>query len=125
MKMKLNRDHVLQHKSGLAVEFKKDQPVHVPPRMVTDAKMLGAECVDTDEAAIAEAERAVNGSAEEAAKRAPAIEACVRKMVARNQRGDFTAGGRPNRQVIFRETGLEVSAEELEPIWTKVAKDIE
>ena len=125
MKMKLNRDHVLRHTSGLSIKFVKGEPVYVPPRMVADAIALGAEASADDAEGAAKVMQEVEAAKNEKANRAGIIEDAVRKMLARNQRGDFTAGGRPNLNVLFQLTDLRVTQEELEPIWANVAKDIE
>lgn len=125
MKMTLNRDYVLHHDSGLSIRFSKGEVTYVPPRMVADAVALGAEAVADDAAAVEQTMKEVAAAREEKAGRAEKIEEAVRKMVARNQRGDMTAAGRPNLNVLFQMTELRVTSEELEPIWSKVVKDLE
>ena len=125
MHMTLNRNHTLIHKSGLSVTFQKDKPTYIPPRMVADAVALGAEPNTSDVAEVAKTMQEVEATRAANAGRAKTIEDAVRKMLARNQRGDFTAGGRPNLRVLFQLTDLQVTQDELEPIWSTVVKDIE
>lgn len=125
MMMQLNREHVLVSKSGLSIQFLKNTPTHVPPRVIREAIALGAEAAEEDKSVVTKAMAELDAAKDEAAARAPTIEAAVRKLLERNQRGDFTAGGRPNMNVLFRETGLQVAPEELEPIWVKVKAEIQ
>jgi len=120
MKMKLNRDHLHVSLTGLSVLFKADVPTFVPPRLVKEVIALGGVAADEDKAAEAIALAEIDRAKVEMDARRPAIVAAVEKMLERNQRGDFTAGARPNINVLNKETGLMVTTQELEPIWNEV-----
>ena len=125
MKMKLNRDYTHVSTAGLSVEFKKDLPTYVSPRLYREILALGGVVVEENKEEDAKALAQVNLAQAEAEDRRPAIEAGIRKLLARNQRGDFTAGGRPNLKVMFNVTDLEISQEELDPIWAELKKEVE
>ena len=125
MKMTLNRDHVHYSTVGLSVKFKKDVPTWVAPRLIREIMALGGVAVEEDKALEAAEMAQINQAQTDADSRAPAIEAGIRKLVARNQRGDFTAGGRPNLRVMFTVTGLDISQAELDPVWDRVKKELE
>lgn len=125
MMMQLNRDHIVVSKSGPSIQFKKGVPTHVPPRLVPEVLAVGGESVETDKDAEKAALAEINAAKSLLDERAPKVEAAVKALLARNQRGDFTAGGRPNLNVLFKESGLTVDAEELDPIWNKVKAEIQ
>ena len=124
MLMKLGRDHVMVTPSGISIGFLAETPTHVPNRFVREAIAIGAVAVDNQERVDAvkaemEAQRA---AAEGRSKR---IEDGVRAMIERNQRGDFTGAGRPNLRILNRMTDLEITAEELEPIYEKIKLELQ
>jgi hypothetical protein len=126
MKMQLNRDYVHVHASGISVAFQKDVPVYVPPRLVQDIIGIGGVAVDAaGRGTEAEAYANIERTRTEADEREPKIEAGIQALLARNQRGDFTAGGKPNRNVLMSVTGLDVSEKELEPLWEKAKKALQ
>jgi len=124
MKMTLNRD--LTHVSliGRSVAFKAGVPTHVPPKMVKEVLQIGGVIADEDEAEVTRTMAQINKDEADAASRAPAIKAAVKQLVERNQRGDFTAGGRPNLNVLAKLTGFTVAAQEMEPLWNEVVAEM-
>ena len=125
MLMTLNRDHVHVSKIGTSIEFKADKPTHVPPKLVPEIIGLGGQVAEKDQAAVDAEMKVVKELELAAAGRAPAIEAAIRKLVERNKRGDFTAGGTPNLNVLSKVSGLEVTQEELDPIWRAVKETLQ
>lgn len=127
MQMQLNRDYVHVSLSGLSIEFKKDTPVFVPPRLVREIVALGGTASDDspDKAAEVKALAEISAAQAEDATRAPKINEAIRTMIARNQRGDFTAASKPNLRILMNLTGLEITPEELAPMWDKIKAEIE
>lgn len=125
MMMQLNRDFVLVSKSGHSIAFLKDTPAHVPPRVVPEAIAAGAASVEKDKALELATLAEIKAAEIERDERAPKIESTIKMLLARNQRGDFTAGGRPNLAVLMKETGLAVTADELDPLWNKIKAEIQ
>ena len=54
---------------------------------------------------------------------APITEA-IKTMIERNQRGDFTGQGKPNLRILMNLTNLEITPEELGPIWDKIKAEL-
>ena len=94
MKMKLNRDFVLATVSGLSIEFKEGVPTHVPPRAVKEATAAGALVCEVDPQVEAEALAEMDREQLALDARKPTISDAIKLMLKRDQRGDFTAGGR-------------------------------
>ena len=124
MKMQMGQDYSFVARCGLSWNFKTGEPQEIPTKLVREVMAAGCYLVEDKE--VAEKEMAlVNAEKQELNERVPKIEAAIRKMVERNRRGDFTAGGRPNLNTLYRETELEVDSAELEPIWNRVRKEFE
>jgi len=125
MKMQMSLKKSFVAKSGHSWNFAPGVTIDIPQRFVLEAMQHGAFAVETDTEAGKEQMAEIDAEKLKLGERAPKITEAIKKMVERNQRGDFTAGGRPNLNVLFRETGFQVTSEELEPIWDKVRKEIE
>ncbi len=125
MMMTLNRDYQLVSLCGRATFFKEGVPAFVVPHMVKEAIALGAVAApDEDKALVAATMAEIEKETDDNASRAPKIAAAIKTLVERNQRGDFTAGGRPNLNVLAKLTGFLVTAQELEPIWLTTAAEL-
>ena len=124
MMMQLNRDHVHVSNYGISIAFTAGVPAYVPARLVPDIVGLGGTVSETDQGVV-DAEMKVVEAAKIAAEgRVPAIEAAIKTMVARNLRGDFTGGGKPNLNTLSRLLGFTINADELEAPWRKVKAEI-
>ncbi len=125
MKMTMNRDILHVSTMGRSVEFKKGVPIHVPPKMVKEIIALGGTVSEEQDQVEVKAVLAeIQKDADDAEARAPAINEAIRAMVERNQRGDMTAGGRPNLNVLAKLTGFTVSSQELEPLWLAIVAEM-
>lgn len=124
MKMSLNRNLVHYSLCGRSVRFEKDKPTFVPPHMIKEIVALGGVVAD-DPAVVEETMKALDKEKADAENRVPTISEAVKQLVARNQRGDFTAGGRPNLNVLSKMCGFTVTAQEMEPIWNSVVASLE
>lgn len=127
MQMQLNRDYVHVSLSGQSIAFKKDTPTFVPPRLVREIVALGGTAAENgpDREAEVKALAEISLAQLEDATRGPKIVEAINTMLARNQRGDFTSGGRPNLKTLFNMTGIEVSPEELAPIWEPIRNKLQ
>jgi len=110
-------------KCGLSWNFVPGTPQEIPTKLVSEAITHGLQAVDPK--ANEQAVEQVAAEKEAAVARVPTIEDAIRKMVKRNLRGDFTAGGRPNLNALFRLSQQELTSEELDPIWNKIKKEFE
>jgi len=111
----LSRNFTLATKRGHMITFKKGQPTWVPPSCVHDAAAIGAEDINGKVDPLgAEAGVVIPLSA---AERNGQINAALSKLVARNEREDFTGSGAPNRAVLNNMLGFRVDKKELETLW--------
>jgi hypothetical protein len=125
MKMILNRDLHLVSLCGRSTMFREGVVTFVPPNMVKEAIAVGAVVSPDEDKAVVDATMAALASdANDAAARVPAITEAIKKVIARNQRGDFTAGGRPNLNVLAKLTGFIVTSQELEPLWNATVAEM-
>ena len=135
--MKLAKNRVYASTLGHVIRFVKDEPVFVHPIMLKECGAIGAVVVPgkapkvkkkpmkTEEQMIEEINTSVNAVKEaEGIPEAPAqpvapvdrmemILSCVRALIERNERGDFTAAGIPNLNVLGKKTGFRVDKNEL------------
>jgi len=126
MKMLMNRtdEFVFVSKIGLSFRFAPGVAVEVPSKLVAAVIAVGGKVVDEGDAAVRVVLEDIKQKAIDENDRGPAIEDAVRKMALRNQPGDFTAGGKPNKNTLAKETKLSVGDEELDPIWNKVKNEL-
>lgn len=121
--MVLHRNHTLSTKLGFRIKFEKDKPVWVPPDAVAEAIAIGAEMTDgtTNSAVIEQQENKVKyedrfGPTDPVA-RSQAIAEAVDLLVQLNKPTDFLGSGLPMPQAVSRETGFEVSPDEIQKEW--------
>jgi hypothetical protein len=112
----LNRNHSMRSLYGHIVDFKKGQPVYVPPICAREAASIGAECVDGKVDVLdPEAPVVVPMSPDE---RQENILTAFKLMEERAQRGDFSASGIPAKNSLEKILGFGVDKKEFEPLWT-------
>lgn len=115
-KLVLNRDYVLTTTKGHVIAFKKGEPTHVPASCYQDAIAIGAQPEDGSEPNVLEDQKA-NKAPSDPAERSPLILAAIEKIVADNERKDFTAAGSPTVKAVERELGFDVDAREIAAVW--------
>lgn len=116
-KLVLNRDHVLTTTKGHSIAFKKGEPTHVPASCYQDAIAIGAQPADGSDPNVIEDRKADNKAPSDPAERNPLILAAIEKIVAGNERKDFTAAGSPTVRAVERELGFDVDAREVAAMW--------
>lgn len=116
MKFTLNRTRTLASLVGVAIEFVKDVPTHVPPEMYAEVMAAGATPVEE----ITDAPEVVPSRepADTAARKAEIFTA-FEMLALRNERGDFTAGGAPRDNVLESILGWKLSGKERDMLWTE------
>lgn len=115
-KLTLNRDYVLATTKGHIIAFKKDKPTHVPASCFQDAIAIGAVPADGSDPNVLEDKQDSKAPADPA-ERSPLILAAIEKIVAGNERKDFTAAGSPTVKAVERELGFDVDAREVATVW--------
>lgn len=121
MKFKLNRDFVLVTKEGPSFRFVKGQVTNVPPRYAADVLAIGGEPIEGEDANLAAEVRAeIEREKASDAERLERLRAAIGRLVERNQSGDFTAGGKPNKKKVEALIGGPVSDEEIAVVFEQV-----
>jgi hypothetical protein len=115
-KLTLNRNYVLTTTKGHSIAFKKGEPTHVPAAVYQDALAIGAQPADGSDPDVLQDEK-VNKAPADPAERNPLILAAIEKIVAGNERKDFTAAGSPTVRAVERELGFDVDAREVAGVW--------
>ena len=116
IKMVSPRNFTLRTAKGHSVVFKKNEPVDVPLVIFDDAQSVGA--VPVDEADVPTEEETAAENIPVGDEREAAIIASFDQVIARNERGDYTAGGVPKAKVIEALVGFEVDLREVRNLWT-------
>lgn len=115
-KLTLNRDYVLATTKGHVIAFKKGEPTHVPASCYQDALAIGAQPADGSDPNVLE-DREEGKAPTDPAERSPLILAAIEKIVASNERKDFTAAGSPTVKAVERELGFDVDSREIAAAW--------
>lgn len=111
-----NRNFTLTSTKGHSIKFEKGVPVHVPPAVLREALEAGAEHADGASPVIEEHVRTDDAPADPT-DRAPLISKAIEKLVAENERDNFTAAGAPAPAAVSRVVGFKVQAKEIAPLW--------
>lgn len=111
----LNRNRILATTKGHTIEFKKNEPTHVPPECHEEALAIGAQ-----------PETEIEEKAETGPRRPDTAEqveaqvfAAFEKLMLSNGREEFTAGGAPHPKAVSTILGWKLDAKERDTLWTK------
>lgn len=106
--------------------------VEVPLHMEAEAYASGCvseelyNSIKSDMEKDAAAKTALTGGSLTAEQKHEAIKLAIGAMLDSHENGNFTAAGIPNLKVLVRQTGFQVSKEEMDAAWAEVsAKDPE
>lgn len=108
----LNRNYTHRSLLGHSVEFKKGEPVFVPPILEKEVVAIGAQRVDGENPAVVEevkkAEEVLSDD-----QRQDELYAAFDLLVERNDSGDFTAQGIPTVKAVEKIVGFNVEKKEV------------
>lgn len=111
----LNRDHTMRSLMGHVINFKKGEPVYVPPVCAREAASIGAECVEGKVDPLGpEIEAPIELAPDE---RRDSIVTAFKMLEERDARNDFNASGVPTKPALAKILGFEVDKKEYEPLW--------
>jgi hypothetical protein len=110
----LHRNYTLRTTKGHTIQFVKGQEVWVPPACVPDAVSIGAVSSEQTDTLGDEVAPVVIMAPEEREK---AIFAAFDTLLARQDRGDFTASGLPHVKKVWDICGFEVTNRERDAAW--------
>jgi hypothetical protein len=115
MNFVMHRNKTVASSMGLSIEFVKGVAQHVPPYMYKEVLAHGG--VPEDELTEEELNPGNSNEPREPEDRKAALFVAFDKIVLRNEREEFTAGGTPNTGVLTRELGWTVNAKERDAAW--------
>lgn len=108
----LNRNYTHRSLLGHSVEFKKGEPVFVPPILEKEVVAIGAQRVDGDNPAVVEeVKKAEEVLSDE--QRKEELYAAFDLIVERNDSGDFTAQGIPTVKAVEKIVSFNVDKKEV------------
>jgi hypothetical protein len=116
MKFVFLRDRTIVSTCGLSIAYKKGEPRLTPPAMYEE--VLAAGGVPEEELPEDQKPKDTTSPAAVAARERTIFEA-YKKIVLRNSRNEFTAGGAPHAAVVSAETGLAIDSKERDLTWHK------
>lgn len=102
--------------NGFVIDFKKGQPVHVPPEMEVEAMKIGAEPVDGKKPDMLPKEEVVK-EAPEGADRNALMFAAFEEIVKGGVRGDFTGQGIPTVKSVEKIVGFDTTKQEIDTLY--------
>ena len=108
----LNRNYTHRSLLGHSVEFKKGEPVFVPPILEKEVVAIGAQRVDGENPAVVEeVKKAEEVLSDE--QRKEELYAAFDLIVERNNSGDFTAQGIPTVKAVEKIVSFNVDKKEV------------
>ena len=113
--VKLNRNYLHRSPNGV-VNFIAGEPANVPPYMLREVMMIGAEVVEGDAPSLLpDAPQAPANPI--GLDRADQIKAAFQLIVERNDSADFTGSGRPSVKAVEKITEFDVEPKEVTDLW--------
>lgn len=113
-KFTLHRNFTLRTTKGHTISFVKGEPVYVPPMCVPDAVAIGAVPEEAVDVLGDDAQPVVHLTADEREKK---LFAAFDTLLARSERGDFTASGLPHVKKVEELVGFEMHNKERDAAW--------
>lgn len=121
-KFVMNRDYTVRTLSGHVIEFKRGISKYVPPGARAEAMQFGAIPEEEDSVVPPDAPP-VKRDGPLGDERAQLIRMQIEDMVARNTRGDFTPGGKPDLKALKKALGFDVDGAERDLAWAQFQAD--
>lgn len=121
-KLVLNRNYVLSTMVGHSIAFEKGVPIDVPPTCYAAAIGIGAVTADGAEPNVLQ-DKEVDRTPIDPQERSTLILVAVEELVARNDRNDFTAAGKPAVDAVNRELGFRATGKEIDTAWQRYHAD--
>lgn len=102
--------------NGFIIDFKKGQPVHVPPEMEVEAVKIGAEPVDGNKPDMLPKEEAVK-EVPEGTDRKTLMFAAFEEIVKGGVRESFTGQGIPTVKSVEKVVGFDTTKQEIDTLF--------
>ena len=114
----LNRNYNLRTTFGHIVNFVKGVPTFVPPIIVKEALLIGAEpCDGSVDASILDAEEQTAPPPPSGADREKQVWMAFDRICERNERESFTAQGVPTQSSVEQVAGFKITRKEQQTFW--------
>ena len=124
--MTMPRNWTVRTTSGPVIRFRKNEPVHVPNDgyVIEECRKYGAEYVNAAEQVLPDEDAPVTNLPETPEERKKRIRALCREMIKRplEHRNHFTARNQPSAKYMSNALGFDVSAKEIDVIWSELNK---
>lgn len=111
----LNRDYLLRTPNGV-VSFIKGTPTWVPPHLERDARGIGAEAAEGENAPLLDPEKTLP-PIPQGDERVEQIKIAFDALVERNESTDFTGAGSPTVNAVKAIVGFNVDRPEIDELW--------
>lgn len=116
----LHRTFILRTNKGHSIKFVKDQPTWVPPICIEDVIAIGA--VPEENVDIIPEEELPPSDLPPDVRESKLYEA-FDTLIARNERGDFTASNQPHCKKLQAIVGFAVTNNERDEVWRKYRQE--
>lgn len=116
---KLHRDHTLRTTKGYTITFVEGEPTSVPNMIVPDVVAIGGVLVEGEDAKAADVlppKKEDTPPLTQEERREKIVES-MRVLMERNDRGDFTGSGLPDRRKLNAMCGFDVTSRERDECW--------
>lgn len=122
-----NRNFTFRSTLGHTVRFEKDKPKLVPSEIAGECARYGAIPTE-DQPSVRGASTNTPSTTEERADNTPKtpeerkerIQDAMLSMLSKNDRNDFTAGGKPHQKRLSALVGFDVDVTERDQLWAEV-----
>lgn len=112
----LNRNHTHRSVLGYIINFKKGEPVYVPPACHKEVAAFGAEMADGSKIDVLDPEKPAIVELTLEERKAALVDA-FKLLQERNNRGDFTGQGIPSVTAMKHLVTFELGKKEIEAVW--------
>ncbi len=111
----LHRNHTLRTTKGHTIVFVKGEPVWVPPACIQDAVSIGALPQEKIPDVLGDEPKPITQMTTD--ERDKKLREAFDLLIARNDRGDFTASGLPSIKKLSDITGFDVTNSLRDAVW--------
>lgn len=119
VELTMHRNFTVRSTKGHTVRFEKGKPRTVPQAIVEECMLFGAVPAEP----LPEVPDEEDTTPKTSAERDERIKAELRSMLARNDRDDFTSGGKPNTKKLEGRLGFRMTVQERDKLWDEVMQD--
>lgn len=120
MEMYTPRDYILRSVYGYTVEFKANEPVIVPSRVIDEAIAIGAVFTNAVEQRLNVTEPPKVEEVPQGFERKQKLYDALAVIAERNSPEEFTPGSKPKLEAVKTAVGFDVDRKEVNDVWNSV-----